>query len=194
MANILKVLVILNCCFLSACATPQSYVDPEYHKTSYEDIQRSNKPVRTKVTAHFQRNGAPLPAVNSEVQGHVERTLRASGVFVPTIENAEASIEVTANNIADLETARAKGFKTGFTFYAAGSMVDDNYVFTYIYRSAEGKEQKYSYAHAIHTAIGRTERPAGLTPTTIADAFGRVVEDSTLNFVRDLQKDNILSN
>lgn len=190
--NVWKGFIVVSCCcFFSACA-PQSYVDPQYHKANYEDIQRSDKPIRTKVTVHFQRNGAPLPAVDSEVQGHVERTLRASNVFLPTTENAEANIEVTANNIADLATARAKGFKTGFTFYAAGSMVDDNYEITYLFFPAEGNERKYSYEHAIHTAIGRTERPVGLTPTTTADAFAKVMEDSTLNFLKDLQNDGFI--
>jgi hypothetical protein len=46
--------------------------------------------------------------------------------------------------------------------------------------------------HAIHTAIGRHEPPAGQTATTVADAFGRVVEEVMLNFVKDLQDKGIV--
>lgn len=187
-------ILVLCVGFLTSCAAPQAYVDPQYHKAGYESIQRPAQPIPVKVEAQFQRNGSPLPEANAELQGHVERTLRATGVFTPTKDqSAQVSIDVTANNIADLAAARAKGFKTGLTFYGSGSVIDDNYEFTFSYRNAEGKERKSMYEHAIHTAIGRMEVPAGQSPTTVTDAFGRVTEDSVLNFVKDLQDAGLVS-
>jgi hypothetical protein len=188
--NVVLRAVILFLCvgFFTSCAKPQAYVDPQYHKAGYEAIQRLAQPISAKIEAQFQRNGKPIPEANSELQGHVERTLRASGVFTPIKDQtAQATISVTANNIADLAAASAKGFKTGLTFYGSGSMVDDNYEFTFSYRDAAGKERMYTCQHAIHTALGNIEQPVGQTPTTLTDAFGRVVEDSTLNFIKDLQ-------
>jgi hypothetical protein len=94
---------------------------------------------------------------------------------------------VTCNNIADIAAARMKGFKTGFTFGAAGSMVDDNYEILCVYNDGAGKEQKLSYQHAIHTWVGKKKPETDLVPTTPAIAFGRVVEDVMLNFMKDLQ-------
>lgn len=183
--------IALSASSLAGCVTSQTFVDPQYHKTAYESIQRSSQPVPVKVDVHFQRNGQPLPAADNELRGHVEKTLRATGVFVPATINTEKTIEVTGNNIADLAAARAKGFKTGFTFGGAGSVVDDNYEFTCIYKEAGG-DQKFSYQHALHTTVGHAQAPAGMTPTTPADAFGRVVEDVILNFVKDLQDSGVV--
>jgi hypothetical protein len=171
---------------LSGCITPHSYVDPQYRKASYEQITRLAAPVPVKVHVQFQRNGEPLPAADAEARGHVERSLRASGVFVPTSDAAN-SIRVIANNIADMAAARAKGFGTGLTFGAAGTMVDDNYEFLCTYESNSHPPQQVAYQHAIHTAIGNKKGPPGLAPTTPADAFSRVVEDVILNFVAELQ-------
>jgi hypothetical protein len=174
---------------LSGCVSikTQSFVDPQYHKAGYETIERPAQAIAAKVDVEFQRNGQALPAVDGELRGHVERTLRATGVFTPSASAEKPVITVKANNIADLAAARAKGFKTGLTFGGAGSMVDDNYEFACTFKSGTA-EKTLSYQHAIHTAIGHTnDAPAGLTPTTPADAFGRVVEDVVLNFVKDLQ-------
>jgi hypothetical protein len=178
---------ISSALLLSACVTPHAYVDPQYRKATYDQIERLAQPVPVKVQIEFQRNGIPLPAVEPELRGHVERTLRASGVFVPA-SDASASISVTANNIADLAAARAKGFGTGLTFGAAGSTVDDNYEFSCSFVRPSQTAEVFSYQHAIHTTIGNADGPPGLSPTTLADAVGRVVEDVILNFVHDLQE------
>ena len=180
-------------CITQQVYAQKSYVDPQYHKASYEDIQRPAEPVSVKVDVEFQRNGTPLPAVNNELRGHVERILRASGVFTPSTSSTPTNVSVMANNIADLAAARKKGFKTGLTFGAAGSMVDDNYEFACVFRDGSGQDHKYSYQHAIHTAIGRKKPPAtDLKPTTPADAFGHVVEDVILNFLKDLQDGGLM--
>ncbi len=177
---------------LSGCVSVQSYVDPQYHKASYETVHRLAQPIATKVEVHFQRNGEPLPLADNELRSHVEQTLRATGVFTPSAKVTTPLILVTANNIADLAAARAKGFGTGLTFGAAGSMVDDNYEFTCTYENGT-KQQTYKYMHAIHTSIGHNTPPAGLTPTTPSDAFGHVVEDVMLNFVKDLQDKGLIA-
>ena len=189
----LSKMVALVCfgAMLSGCITPHAYVDPSYHKATYENIQRPATPAPVKVDVQFQRNGKPLPAVDKELRGHVERSLRATGVFVPN-QDANATLSVVGNNIADLAAARAKGFKTGLTFGGSGTMVDDNYEFSCSYSNSSGAKHEANYQHAIHTALGHTnDRPAGLTPTTLADAFSHVVEDVMLNCVKDLQDANL---
>jgi len=176
---------------VSGCVSVQSYVDPQYHKASYETVQRLAKPLPVKVDVQFQRNGEAFPSADNELRGHVERTLRATGVFAPSPTVTTPTISVTANNIADLGAARAKGFGTGLTFGAAGSMVDDNYEFSCAFNDG-AKAQKLTYMHAIHSAIGSHEPPAGLTATTVSDAFGKVVEDVILNFVKDLEDKGVI--
>lgn len=179
---------ILFICFTGKAFSQKSYVDPLFHKANYEAIKKLSSTLPVKVIVEFQRNGNPLPAVNQELRGNVERTLTSAGVFKPTTEpNTLVTISVTGNNIADLAAARKKGFKTGLTFGGKGSMVDDNYEFLCVYNDGSGKEQKYTYQHAIHTWIGRKKPQTDLEPTTATNAFSRVVEDVILNFIKDLQ-------
>jgi hypothetical protein len=179
---------ILSICFTGKAFSQKSYVDPLFHKANYEAINKLSTTLPVKVIIEFQRNGKPMPSVNNELRDNVERTLNSAGVFKPTTEpNTLITISVTGNNIADMAAARKKGFKTGLTFGGAGSMVDDNYEFLCVYNDGSGKEQKYTYQHAIHTWLGRKKPQTDLEPTTPANAFSRVVEDIILNFIKDLQ-------
>ena len=177
---------------LAGCISMKSYVDPQYRRANYESVHRLAQPIPVKVIAHFETNGSPKPAVDRQLQNQLDLALRSTGAFTPG-ENAPASLSVTANNLADLGAARAKGFGTGLTFGAAGSMVDDNYEFSFSYQGAAGTHFESSYKHAMHSTVGHASGPAGLTPTTPADAFAQIVRDVTLNFVQDLQDKGLLA-
>ena len=97
------------------------------------------------------------------------------------------------NNIADLDEAAAKGFGTGLTLGAAGSAVTDFYdIKIELYMGDEPPLTK-TYKHAIVTTIGNKPAPLDVEPTTVSDAFGKVVEDAMLNFVKEMQAQNLLS-
>ncbi|MFT3776111.1 MAG: hypothetical protein QM820_63010 [Minicystis sp.] len=173
---------------LPACFSVKAYVDPKFHKAGYGTIQRPAQPTPLRLVAEFQRNGERMPAADQELSGHLDRVLRDTGVFAPGGgAGAPARLRVVANNIADLADARSKGIGTGLTFGAAGSTVSDNYEFTFEYTRADGTAVKTTYQHVIHSVVGNGDGPEGMTPTTLADAFGRVVEDVTLNFLADMQ-------
>jgi hypothetical protein len=128
------------------------------------------------------------------VRNHVERVLRASGVIEPTSEGANYTLKVVVNNLADLSDAAAKGFGTGLTFGAVGTLVTDYYEVTITYTDSSGKEQSKKYKHALHTTIGNKKAPFdNVEPTTPADAFGTIVEQVLLNFVKDMQAQGLLT-
>jgi len=174
---------------LSGCITPQAYVDPAYRKATFESVKQSAAPIPVKLQIEFQRNGAPYPKAEKHLKPMVEQVLAKSGVLTPSEDpSVTYSFNVRVNNIADIEAAKAKGFKTGLTFGGSGTVVDDNYEIKCTYAGKTGKKRDVNYQHAIHTAIGNTkERPQGLTPMKINDAFTKVVEDSVLNCLQNLQ-------
>ena len=180
-------LLLVSASSLMGCMTTRSYVDPTYRKATLESIQRPAQPMPVKVDVQFLRNGQRLPAVDFEVRDAVERTLTRTGVFTPATADTQATISVSANNIADLAAARKAGFKTGLTFGGAGSTVQDNYEFACSYQGAAGAKKELAYQHTLHTTIGNADAPAGMTPTTPAAGFVQIVEDVVLNFVKDLQ-------
>ena len=195
MKTILKMLIApVAMASLSACTiATKAYVDPQYHQATSDAIHPLAQPIPVQVTARFQTNGKPTPAVDAELQRQLEQALTASGVFSPaTGTNAAAQITVTANDSSDLEDARHRGFHTGLTLGSTGSMIDDNYEFTMAYRHPGGTAYQAIYKHAIHTTFGKINGPAGATPTTTADAFHHVVGDVVMNFVWDLQSQGLI--
>jgi len=173
------------------CFTPQSYVNPQYQNAEIDSIRRLAQPIPVKVDAHFQRNGEALSSLDGDLREPVVSALQSTGVFAPTAD-ASAIIDVTGNNIADMDQARSKGFTTGFTFGGVGTMIDDNYEFSFSYTNSAGRDQKTTYRHAIHSTIGNASGPEGLTPTSLEEAFRQVVTDVVLNFVKDLQDAGIV--
>jgi len=179
---------------LSGCISPKTYVDPSFSKASYNDIRSVADKYETQIAVEFQRNGKPFERVNSEVRGHVERTLRATGIISPSIEDSSVSITVVVNNIADMGEAAAKGFGTGLTFGAAGSLVTDYYEIKIELTDSNGDKLTENYKHALHTTIGNKDAPfQDIEATTPADGFGRVVEQTLLNFLKDMQAKGLLT-
>lgn len=191
MKNLLAVVLLAGT--LTGCITPKSYVDPSFAKATYNDIKAVDKKYESQVQIEFQRNGELLEAVESEVRGHVERTLRASGVITPN-KDANFTLKVTINNLADMGEAFTKGFGTGLTFGAAGSTVTDYYEIEIVYTAEDGKVTTNNYKHALHTTIGNADAPIeGVPETTIAAGFGTIVEQTILNFIADMQKQGELT-
>jgi hypothetical protein len=186
--------VLLPIVILTGCISPKTFVNPNFGKTSYDDIKGVATKYDTEVLVEFQRNGEPLPAANGEVRGHVERTLRATGVITPNQNKAEYSITVTVNNIANMSESGAKGFGTGLTFGAVGTTVVDYYEVEIVYVNNKGENFSKSYKHSLHTTIGNEKTPfEGALPTTPAGGFGIVVEEVLLNFIADMQRDGKLT-
>ncbi len=176
---------------LYGCTTAKTYVDPQYHKAIYESIKRLAQPIPVKVDAHFQRNGQPVPRLDNGLRLRVEKILRSSGVLVPATADTQTIITITGNNVYDLREPFVKSLKPKM-FDRTGFMVEDNYEFVCVYQVA-GVEKRYKYNHALFTPVHGAKVPPGLTPMTVDDAFGIVVMDVILNFIKDLQDSGLAS-
>lgn len=182
-------LLALFSSLLIACAGPKSvsFVDPSYPKVSYEQIKRKPEPLPLALTVEFQRNGEHLAAADSTLRDEAERVLRAAGVIVPAAANTRGSIKVVINNIADLSSARAKGFVTGVTFGAAGSTVTDAYEMDVVITIGGKTFERRAVKHELHTTLGNVTLPQGLETVPANTGFGRIVEQLLLRVLRDMQ-------
>jgi len=188
------ILMLLPIITLTGCISPKTFVNPNFGKASYDDIQNVANKYDTEVIVEFQRNGEPLSAADGEVRSHVERTLRATGVIKPSVDKSEYSIKVIVNNLANISEAGAKGFGTGLTFGAIGTTVVDYYEVEIIYIDKTGVNFSKNYKHSLHTTIGNEKAPfENAQPTTPADGFGTVIEEVLLNFITDMQRDGKLT-
>ncbi len=179
--------------FMTGCISSKSYVDPSFGKATYDDIQKVETQHAMLVDIEFQRNGEAFPDANAEVRSHVERTLRASGVITPALDGTPKRIKVTVNNVADLGEAAAKGFGTGLTFGAVGTLVTDYYEVSITYTDEDGELTTKEYKHALHTTIGNKGAPfENAEPMSPASAFGVIVEQVLLNFIQEMQQEGKL--
>tara|TARA_Y100000816_G_C25913017_1_gene476170 strand:- start:59 stop:664 length:606 start_codon:yes stop_codon:yes gene_type:complete len=183
-------IIFLSFLFLTGCISTNSYVDPSFSKSNYNDIKLVNERYKIMVFTEFQRNGRTLAL--PVLQTNVERILRSSGIIIPSKESAH-SITVIVNNIADIGEAAAKGFGTGFTFGLVGTTVTDYYELKISYTDSKGSTTLRNYRHAIHTTVGNAAGPAGVIADTPDNAFSKVIEEILLNFIIDMQKLDKLS-
>ena len=179
--------IILSCFVLSGCISSRSFVDPSIPKVSYEDIKKRSDPLKLKLLVEFQRNGEHLPKVDSTLKDNTERVLRGTGVIVPVDDQSVGEIKVVVNNIADLGSARAKGFGTGLTFGLAGSTVADAYEMT-ISITINGKTiSRTAIKHSLYTIIGNGTLPNGVESIPPNVAFERVLEQMILRALHEMQ-------
>lgn len=174
---------------LGGCLAPKSYVDPAYASAEYSDITRRSQPYRLEIIVEFQKSGEHYEKGDGVLKDQVERIVRATYFAVPATDNTDGSMRIVLNNFGDKGQAIAKGIGTGLTFGMVGSMVTDYYEMEAELTLAGETIRKATYQHAIHSTIGRKEGPEGLEPMTLMEAFGDVVEDLILNFIRDVQVD-----
>ena len=187
-------LILLFPFFMTGCISTKTYVDPAFSEATYDDVKPVNDIYETQILVEFQRNGEVFDRANQEVREHVERTLRATGIISPVEEEFDISVKIVVNNVADLGEAAAKGFGTGLTLGAAGSLLTDYYEITIEYDDGNGTHLTENYKHALHTTIGNKDAPFdGVEPTTPSDGFGTVVEQTLLNFIKDMQGKGLLT-
>lgn len=175
---------------ITGCVRSTSYVDPSYGKVGYENLTRRVTPYQWQITAEFQRNGTHFAKVDESLLGKVELVVRASGMATPSTDASAPKLKVIVNNIADLGEARAKGFGTGLTFGLAGSLVTDFYEMEVALTDGDKVIRKTGYRHALYSTIGNASGPPGLTPTTPAEGFSKIVEQLMLNALKDIEKES----
>ncbi|MDJ0908043.1 MAG: hypothetical protein QNI99_02550 [Woeseiaceae bacterium] len=194
MIRIRTLAILVAVALLSGCISVKSYVDPAFGKATYDDIQQVSERHDLRIEVEFQRNGEVFERAHSEVENHVVRSLRATGVVEPVAEGS-GSLRVVVNNVANIGESAAKGFGTGLTFGLAGSAVTDYYEISIEYTDGNGTVTTHDYKHALHTTVGNKAAPVeDVEPTTLADGFGTIVEEIILNFVKDMQDNGLLTN
>ncbi len=194
MRTIRTIAILISITLLSGCISMKSYVDPAFGTASYEDIRPVNKRHDARVVVEFQRNGEVFDRAQAEAENAVVRSLRATGVINPVAEG-DIALRVVVNNIADMGEAATKGFGTGLTFGLAGSVVTDYYEISIQFTDVNGATVTHDYKHAIHTTVGNRAAPMeNVEPTSPADGFATIIEETILNFIKDMQDKGLLVN
>ena len=141
---------------LSGCAT--HYLDKGTPEVPASQFVKPATPQPSQFVFEFQTNGAPNANATKFLKEQVDKQIRDSGLF-STVTDTPASngalLTLTLNNLANMDEAMKKGFLTGLTFGAKGSIVTDGYLCTVKYLGPNAKEPiTKTSKHALYTSMG----------------------------------------
>lgn len=178
---------------LSGCITPKAYVDRTLGEVPPDKIKVVGQPRPVQLMFSFTTKGAPNAKATKLLADEVKTAALGSKLFssvasAPVLHGAVLSIRI--DNIPLTENAAGKGFITGLTFGAAGSVVTDGYVCTVDYLPPGGGKITRSTRHAIHTVIGNASAPPNSDRAKNMDqAAHTVVRQLVANGLQQLASD-----
>jgi len=181
---------------LSGCLTTKSYVDTALPVVGKSDLVAPASPRPVQVAFEFRTKGAVNASATSQIRPRVIAVASESGLFSAVSSTASDGadaglLSVVIDNVAITDNAAAKGFGTGLTFGAVGSMVTDGYVATAKYQHA-GVTTEATARHALHTTIGNKAGPEGLAPVTMQQGVETVMDQLMWNLIKQLAEKKAL--
>lgn len=187
----LRAAVLLLCvAALSGCLSMKSYVDPTLPIVAKADVPVPATKRPLLVLFEFRTGGKPNASATAQIRPRIVTVASESGLFSGVTANATDGTEggrltIVIDNVADTKNAAGKGFGTGLTLGAVGSMVTDGYICTATY-TREGKSTTVSLKHALHTTIGNHSGPPGLTPVTPQEGVFQIMDQLAWNTLKQL--------
>lgn len=141
---------------LSGCAT--HYLDKGTTEVPVSQYTKPAAPQPSQFVFEFQTNGAPNARATSFLKEQVDKQIRESGLFAEVTDTPASNgalLTLTLNNLANMDEAMSKGFLTGLTFGAKGSLITDGYLCTVKYLGPNAKEPiTKTSKHALYTSMG----------------------------------------
>lgn len=169
-----------------------SYVlDPKPSQARFDDLKAVPNPQPVLLTFDMRTAAGPFAEGTEKFAPKIARVLERSGLFssVPQVGSESMSrIQIVLTDMAAVPAADARAMPAGLTSGLPGSEGAVLYLFTATFQPAGKEPVKKVYHHAIHVLNSKTVfPPAGTVPMTAGQATGAMVEQLTLNFLKELQ-------
>ncbi len=174
---------------LSGCLSTRSYVDTALPIVGKADVGSVAAPAPVQVLAEFRTQGNANARATGFMKPRVIAVANESGLFTTATESPapnNATLTVVIDNVPLTDNAAAKGFGTGLTFGAVGTMVTDGYSATLTYRAGDASTS-VEVKHALHSTIGNHKGPENLTPVRADEAAGQIIDQITWNGLKQLR-------
>jgi len=187
----LRLCAVLLVASTSACISPSFYVDRTLGDVPSSEVRKIASAKPAQLLFDFQTKGASNTRATDFTKATVLSTVQASPLFssvgTAPVPNG-AILSITINNVSLTDDAASKGFMTGLTLGAAGSMVTDGYTCTVDYVSGPSAPKiRTTTKHALHTVIGNTDAPQNADKAANAnEAVQMIVRQLVSRGVNDL--------
>jgi hypothetical protein len=177
---------------LSGCLAPTMYVDQTLPPASKAEVAAKANPQPVQFLYEFQTRGTANARATEATRDRVLGVVRDSGLFSAISAEPQTNqrrLTVAINNFPVTEDAASKGFGVGLTFGLAGTTVTDGYDCKATLTAPGVEAVSLQYKHALHTTIGNTSPPPGLTPEPSAqEAITKLLNQLMWSIMRDLSK------
>jgi len=184
---------------LAGCSTGRfytdCYLDPKPPRANYADLVPPASPQPVYLVFDMYSAEGSFREATQKLGPKVSRVLKDSGLFssVATVGSENiARIQISMRETAVLSGHETKSLPAGLTSGLAGSRGAIVYSFTAYYQPPGGEAVKKVYPHAVHIVEGGSPVPGGALPMTASHAVDTMVEQVTLNFLRELQRERKL--
>lgn len=190
---------------LSLAATPlltgcqrfaANYVlDPRPPQAAYSDIKSAPNPQPVLLTFDMRTAAGPFPEGTARFAPKVARVLEHSGVFASVAKVGSESMPRLTIVLTEMAAATGNDVKSlpaGLSSGLQGSEAAVLYMFTGTYQPAGKEAVKKVYHHAIHVLNSKVFPPPGTQAMTGGQATDAMIEQLTLNFLRELQAEGKL--
>jgi len=180
---------------LSACV-PTMYVDQTLPPASKADVAMKATPQPIQLLYEFQTRGSANARATESTRERVFNVVKDSGLFSTVSAEPQANqhrLTVVINNVPITQDAVSKGVGVGLTFGLVGAVVTDGYDCKAVLTVPGAQPVTLEYKHAIHSTLGNTAPPAGLTPEpSPRDAVTKLLNQLMWSIMRDLSKSDVL--
>lgn len=181
---------------LAGCISPTMYVDPGLPAASKADLTPRSSPQPIQFLYEFQTRGSANARATDSTKERALTVMKDSGLFSAISTEPQPNqrrLTVVINNVPITKDAVSQGFGTGLTFGLIGSTVTDGYECSAVLTVPGAQPLTLQFKHAIHTTIGNTTPPPGMTPEpSPQDAVTKLVNQLMWSILRDASKSNLL--
>jgi hypothetical protein len=184
---------------LAGCSTGRfavSYaLDPKPPRATFADLKPAASPQPVSLVFDMHRAEGPFPEGTHKFGPKLARIVEDSKLFTSVAKIGSenmARLQITLTEVAAVTGTEAKSLPAGLTSGLPGAEAAVLYMFTASYQPAGQAPVKKVYHHAIHVLNSKTGWREYSEPLTAGQATDAMLEQLTLNFLRDLQHDGKL--
>ncbi|HLX79416.1 MAG TPA: hypothetical protein VKS43_02405 [Burkholderiales bacterium] len=196
MKRVLRLLALVVVGILLSACVPTMYVDKTLPPASKSDVATTAAPQPVQLLYEFQTRGSANARATESTRERVFNVAKESGLFSVVSGEPQANqhrLTVVINNVPITQDAVSKGVGVGLTFGLVGAVVTDGYECKAVLTIPGAAPVTLEYRHAIHSALGNTAPPPGLTPEpSPRDAVTKLLNQLMWSIMRDLSKSNLL--
>lgn len=170
-------------------------LDPKPARATYADLKPAANSQPVSLVFDMHRPEGPFAEGTQKFGPKLARIIEDSQLFSSLAKVGSenmARLQITLSEVTAVTGAGAKELPAGLTTGLPGSEAAVVYTFSASYTPPGKEPVKKVYHHAIHVLNSKTGWQQNSEPLTAGQATDAMIEQLTLNFLKDLQREGKL--